>query len=135
MPEDEGETALRAGRAAAPDAAALHHALGLLLVRTKRLDEAIEELGRAAALAPEDPRHGYVYGVALSSAKRIPEALEALRAVHERHPYEQDVLFALATINRDRGDRRAALEYAARLAAVAPTDPAVRSLLDSLRRR
>ena len=45
--EPEAESTLREGLAAIPDAAALHHALGLSLVRQQRKDEALRELRKA----------------------------------------------------------------------------------------
>jgi Flp pilus assembly protein TadD len=61
----EGETLLRR----APDDASVHHALGLLLVRLGRLDEALPELARAVELAPGEARYAYVYEVALSERR------------------------------------------------------------------
>ncbi|HET9229412.1 MAG TPA: multiheme c-type cytochrome [Thermoanaerobaculia bacterium] len=61
----EGEALLRQ----APDDASVHHALGLLLVRLGRLDEALPELARAVELAPGEARYAYVYEVALSERR------------------------------------------------------------------
>lgn len=63
--DTEGETLLRQ----APDDASVHHALGLLLVRLGRLDEALPELARAVELAPGEARYAYVYEVALSERR------------------------------------------------------------------
>jgi Flp pilus assembly protein TadD len=52
-----------------PDAAALHHALGLSLVRQQRKDEALRELRRATELDPTNQRFKYVYGVARSELR------------------------------------------------------------------
>jgi predicted CXXCH cytochrome family protein len=62
--ETETESLLREGLAVAPDAAALHHALGLSLVRQQRGDEALRELRRATELDPSSERFRYVYDVA-----------------------------------------------------------------------
>ncbi|MFP5286035.1 MAG: ammonia-forming cytochrome c nitrite reductase subunit c552, partial [Thermoanaerobaculia bacterium] len=61
----EGEALLRQ----APDEAGVHHALGLLLVRLGRLDEALPELARAVELAPGEARYAYVYEVALTERR------------------------------------------------------------------
>lgn len=53
--DTEGEQSLRSGIAAAPDDADLPHALGLLLVRQKRLGEALPYLQLALMLAPKSP--------------------------------------------------------------------------------
>ncbi len=51
----EAEETLRRGLAAAPGDAGLHHALGLALVRQKRMPEALVELERAARSSPSAP--------------------------------------------------------------------------------
>jgi tetratricopeptide (TPR) repeat protein len=63
----EGERTLRDGLAVAPASGVLHYALGLALVRLKRIDEAIREFARAAALEPDNTRFVYVYHTALAS--------------------------------------------------------------------
>ena len=62
--EAEVDSLLREGIAANPRAAALHHALGLSLVRQGRKAEALAELRRATELDPSDERFQYVYEVA-----------------------------------------------------------------------
>jgi predicted CXXCH cytochrome family protein len=62
--EAEAEATLREGIAKIPDSAALHHALGLSLVRQQRRTEALEELERAVELDPSNQRFRYVYDVA-----------------------------------------------------------------------
>jgi len=62
--EAEVESTLREGLSVAPDAAALHHALGLSLVRQQRRSEALRELRRATELDPANQRFKYVYDVA-----------------------------------------------------------------------
>lgn len=128
----DGERVLRAGLAAAPDDAPLHFALGLLLARQKRVPEAVDAFQRAAALRPDDPHYGYVLGVALHSSGQSDRALAALSAAVARHPSDRELLLALATINRDVGHRATALEYARRLAALTPDDPAVTQLVNAL---
>ena len=61
----EGERVLRGALKEDPRSAAAHHGLGLLLVRQKRMAEALPELEAAARLAPERARYGYVYAVGL----------------------------------------------------------------------
>jgi len=62
--EAEAESTLREALAIAPDAAALHHALGLSLVRQQRKAEALQELRRATEIEPANQRFKYVYDVA-----------------------------------------------------------------------
>src|SRR5262249_46518924 len=93
-----GEQILRQGLARVPEAAALHHALGLLLVRRGQTAEALIELGRAVELAPGSARYRYVYGVALNSTGASDRALAVLKEAHERHPGDPDIMVALVTI-------------------------------------
>jgi len=67
--ETEAESTLREGLALAPDASALHHALGLSLVRQQRKAEALRELQRATDLDPGNQRYKYVYDVAAAEIK------------------------------------------------------------------
>ena len=58
----------------APDNAALHHSLGLLLVRQKKPDEAIAELRKAVQLEPDNSRYSYVLEVAESElGQAVPD--------------------------------------------------------------
>ncbi len=63
--EVEVEATLREGLKEVPDAAALHHSLGLSLVRQQRKAEALRELSRATELEPGNARYKYVYDVAV----------------------------------------------------------------------
>jgi predicted CXXCH cytochrome family protein len=67
--EAEAEATLREGLKLMPDAAALHHALGLSLVRQQRRAEALRELGRATDLEPGNPRYRYVYDIAVQELR------------------------------------------------------------------
>jgi tetratricopeptide (TPR) repeat protein len=130
--EAEGERVLRGALDQDPRSAAAHHALGLLLVRQKRLPEAMPALAAAARLAPESARYGYVYAVGLDGTGRRREAIETLERVLERHPYDRDTLSALVAYAREQGGPRRALPYARRLAALEPTNPELRQLVRRL---
>jgi tetratricopeptide (TPR) repeat protein len=84
--DQDGEAILREGLARLPRAAALHHSLGLTLVRQKQLPSALAELKIAMELAPTDGRHRYVYAVALHSAGRTGEAKAVVKAGLSRNP-------------------------------------------------
>jgi predicted CXXCH cytochrome family protein len=133
---DDGRAAelLREALRANPKAGALHHALGLTYVRQKRPKEALSELAAAVRFAPEVPRYAYVYGVALHSLGERERGIAALELAHRRFAGERAILEALATMERDRGNRARALAYAERLAAIAADDPAGQALLRELRR-
>ena len=130
--DEEGEPVLRRALAIGPENAEVHHALGLLQVRERRLEEALASLEQAADLAPERPRYAYVHGIALHSRGRTGRALEVLDRAHQRHPGDRDLLLALATTSRDRGDVPRAREYARKLVRLDPEDPEARALLHQL---
>jgi tetratricopeptide (TPR) repeat protein len=121
------------GLAQAPDNAALHHALGLALVRSQERGPALAELQRAAQLAPGEPRYTYVYAVALHSAGRAPDALRVLERATQRWPGDRDLLLAQATMQRDAGQREAARRTVEQLAAAFPGDPDVAALQREMR--
>lgn len=121
--EREAEGWLRDGLGAVPEAGALHHALGLALVRQGRKDEGLAALARAAELAPEDPRFGYVHAVALHDLGEPAAARATLEAVLARHPWHRDARFALAEYRSEAGDTEGARRTLAELAAINPHDP------------
>ena len=90
--DSEGERLLREALRIAPKNADVHHALGLLLVRERRIDEALSELSRAAALAPENARYAYVLAVGLDSAAKALRAREVLEQALRRHPADRGLL-------------------------------------------
>ena len=118
--EDEAERTIRAALQSAPQSAPAHHALALALVRQKRVLDALAEFALAAQLAPDDPRFAYVYGVALHDTGKRVEAIKTLQAALVRHPYDREILFALATYERDAGDAAGAREHARLLRELEP---------------
>jgi tetratricopeptide (TPR) repeat protein len=127
--EREAEGWLRDGLARVPDAPALHHALGLSLVRQQRSQEALAALARAVELAPADGRFAYVHAVALHDLGQPAEARAALERLLARRPGERDARFALAAYRKEAGDAEGARRCLDELAAVNPFDPG----LDQLR--
>jgi tetratricopeptide (TPR) repeat protein len=130
--EGRAEDLLREGLALDDSSAALHHALGLSLVRSGRPDEALKELRRASGLAPDNPRFAYVLGIALNSMGKQADAVKVLREAHARFDRDFDIAMALATVLRDGGDQDGALEIAYSLARRHPEDQNVVGLLRSL---
>jgi Flp pilus assembly protein TadD len=59
-------------------------------------------------------------------------ALEVLTQAHARHPGEPEILVALATISRERGQLAAAIDYARKLVELGPYDQGARQLLAEL---
>jgi len=118
--DEHGERWLRKALEVSRDDAEARHALGLLLVRQKRLAEALGEFERAAALRPDNPRYSYVYAVALNSASKPNEAVRVLEKAYERHPHNREILSGLVAFHRETGDLRAAKKYAMKLSAPPP---------------
>ncbi len=115
----DAERVLGDGLRQVPKSAVLHHALGLALVRAKRHAQALRELAKATALDPANARYAYVYGVALYSAGRADEGIAVLVNASAKHPADTDVLAALVSFYRDRGDTAKAQAYSERLQSVA----------------
>ena len=99
----DGEHVLRQGLAVAPRSGALHHALGLALVRLKRTDEALQEFERATVLEPDNARFTYVYGVALHSTGHAEAAVRTLEKGLLAHPGDSNIVAALASFRAGRG--------------------------------
>ena len=116
--EAEAEKVLRRALEVAPENADVHHALGLVLVRQKRMDKALDELRQASALGSDNPRYIYVYAVALNSAGKPEQAVMVLQGAHNAHPDDVDILTALVAFYRDMGNQAAARTYAGKLRAL-----------------
>jgi tetratricopeptide (TPR) repeat protein len=97
----EGERILRDGLRTAHRPGVLHHSLGLLLVRDRRLEDALAELAQAVDLEPEVPRFAHVYAVALQTVGRTDEAIRVLEEARRRAP-RAAILEALASISAER---------------------------------
>ena len=130
--DEEGEKQLRQGLSLSPNAADLHHALGLLLVRKTDKTVALHELDLAAKLAPDNARYAYVYAIGLNSAGKQREALAVLKAANARQPYNLDILSALISMQREAGDNKAALVYARKAAEVLPDNKEIKQLITEL---
>jgi len=131
--DGDAEKILRAALTRQPDAGAVHHALGLWLVRAGRRDEALVELKRAAELAPASAHYSYVYAVAVAGTGDVRGALEILRLTLARHAFDRESLFAAAGYAHDLGQIDAAALYANRLGELEPNDPNVRRFVDGIR--
>ena len=118
----------------AGDVAGLRYELGMSYVRRGEMAQALEELRRAAELDPQTPRLAYGYAIALHSAGQSQRAIEVLGRSAARHPHDRQTLFALATLNRDRGELAQARDWAEQLVRYWPNDESGRTLLESLQR-
>ncbi len=130
--EVEARTVLAQGLQQQPENATLHHAMGLAQVRGQDMGAALGSLARAASLDPAEPRYAYVYGIALNSAGKPGEAVTVLAAAQARHPRDREIMYALATIERDRGEIAQALAWARRMLELNPADQQAMQLLQML---
>ena len=131
--EGEGKELLLEALKTAPRSASAQHALGLLLVRTGERRAALGHLAQAAELEPDNSRHAYVYGIALNSLGDSARAVSVLKRALGFRPHDPDLLFALATIHRDRREFGKALVHSRRLLALDPENTGYQGLERQLR--
>ncbi len=115
-----------------PDAGSVHHALGLLYVRQKKLNDALSSFKKAVELEPQNIRYKYVYAVALDSTDQPDKAIEVLRQAHEQRPANREVLYALISYHQKAGNIEKAKDYAEVLIEVSPWDQNAKALLERL---
>ncbi|MEM7191367.1 MAG: tetratricopeptide repeat protein [Pseudomonadota bacterium] len=130
--EADGMAVLRAALVRSPDDGGLHHALGLALIRLKRADEGVAELGKAAALEPGRARYTYVYAIGLNSIGKRADAIAALKSSLGRHPENVEILTALVQFSQQEGELKSALNYAQQLAKADPRNESVKMLIEAL---
>jgi len=114
----DGERVLRQALTMQQPSGDVDYGLGLLLVRQKRMDEAVAELARATERSPENPRYAYVYAVALDSVGQHEKALAVLADAQRRFTGDRDILAALVQLSAQNGDREAATRWAQKLQAL-----------------
>jgi tetratricopeptide (TPR) repeat protein len=134
MRNDDAITILREGLAinAEAESAALHHALGLTLVRVQQYDDALVELQTAATLEPSSSRYTYVYAIGLNSLGRSEQAIDVLRDARNDFPADFDIAWALVTLLRDQGRLAEAREVAFEMLGQYRQNDNVIALLESL---
>ena len=71
----------------------------------------------------------------LHSTGHVGEAIAELKENLARHPNDRDTLLALISFSRETGDISSALEYAEKLAVIAPDAPGLTGLIQDLRRQ
>lgn len=98
--DSEGEKVLRAALEIVPGQPDVRHALGLLMVRLDRLDEALIELEFAAQERPDNPRYAYVFAVALHTAGKTTRARSVLGKASAEHPADRDLRAFLTSLER-----------------------------------
>jgi tetratricopeptide (TPR) repeat protein len=118
--ETDAEAALREGLARNPGSAQLHYALALAMVRQKRGRDATHELAETLRLDPRDPYYAYTAAVALADSGQPVRALQTLQDALVHHPFDRELLSALAYFSANLGNRAAALAYVKRLRELDP---------------
>ena len=127
------DATVRSALAKAPRDAALHHALGLSLIRRRDYASALEELRVATELEPADGRFAYVYAIALQSTGKGEIARSVLVAADGRRPWNAQVIEALLQDSLSRKDKTSALIYGEKLHALRPDDARLSELIGRIR--
>lgn len=99
-----GEAVLRNAFLYVRDKTVIQHALGLLLIRQKRMAEAIDFLRLAAESQSATARYIYVYAIALNSAGESKQSVKILEQAYRQYPSNRDILYALVSINQESGN-------------------------------
>ena len=118
--EGEAEKVLREGLVRNPQAADLHHALGLSLVRQRRAADGQASFATAVRLAPGNARYAYVLAVSVADGGQTVRARQLLDAARAKHPYDRDILEAVVSYAMRDGDAQAARAAATSLAEIDP---------------
>jgi len=103
-----------------------------MLVRSRRPNEALDELRIAAELEPRNRRFVYVLGVALNSLGHQEGALTLLTQARLNFPEDIDFGLALATMLRDAGRNSEALDLANDLVQQFPANAKIAALRAAL---
>ena len=133
--EAAAEAILRKALVANASQGALHHALGLSLIRERRPGDALAELAEAAKQGPETPRFAYVYAVALHDLGKPEQATSVLRDALTKSPNDADLLSALLSYELETGDFASALSRAEALVRLDPENKEAQQLLQALKAR
>jgi tetratricopeptide (TPR) repeat protein len=130
--EEQARQILHRAIAIAPEAPAPYHALGLLETRAGNTAAALENLGKAAQREQSGTRNRYVYAIALHDGGQTDKAISTLKTLLRIAPDNRDILLALVTYCKESGRLVDARRYAGRLRELAPGDPGIQQLYDSL---
>ncbi len=101
--EAEAEDVIRQGIRLLPDEPALHHALGLALVRQGRMDAALPELRVAADSPTAIARFALAYGLALDAGSGPMAAISYLQKAIIRFGNDPSLLAVLANVYQRAG--------------------------------
>ena len=111
-----------------PDDAQAHYLLGVMALRTDRIDEAEPALARAVELAPRDAKLLAAHGLALRAQKKWSAAESAFVRSLLFEPGESSTLAALGELYRLAGDpEKCAVRYGQFVWQLEQRDPAALS--------
>lgn len=102
--DQQAEPLLRKAIQLEPGSAPSQYALGLLLIRQKKLAESLPYLQAAAASGSANYRYSYVYGVALWETGQKAQAVQELEATLARLPGNPELVSALASYYQQLGE-------------------------------
>lgn len=111
-----------------PAFADAHYAMGLLLVRQKRYEQALDYFSDAVSYRPDSGQFQYVYSVALVSQGKREQAIEVLIKALVYRPENLQLSVALAVQYLEVGNSAAAQNIYAQLSNLAPNNPRVQQL-------
>jgi Flp pilus assembly protein TadD len=131
--EPAAEAILRKALVANASQGALHHALGLSLVRQRRSDDALAELAEAVRQTPENPRFAYLYAVALHDLGKPEQGISVLRDALAKSPGDADLLSALLSYELQSGDLDSAITHAEALVQLDPENDEAQQILRALK--
>ena len=114
----------------APDSAVTNHAYGLFLVRSGKLDEALDYLERATSVEDSNPRYVYVYAVALDSRGQTDAAIKVIATASKRWPNNLDLYFLQVSYMDKTGHTDGIQHYLSLLASIAVNNPQVRNWIN-----
>lgn len=132
--ETASESILRKALAGNLDNPAILHALGLSLVRQKRIDEALLNLRTAADTGRDEARYAYTYIVALNDTGQPQQALLHLKTALARHPYDRNLLATAVHYEFAAREISSALARADLLVELEPDSTEYARMRDALRR-
>lgn len=93
--DDLGEVVLNDALSLYPDSGDVNYALGILYVRTGRIQQSISLFDNARFLAADNPQYVYIYAVALAELGRVEEAISVLEAAQQDFPSDAQIREAI----------------------------------------
>ncbi len=119
-----------------PDNAEAHFNLGLLYIRSGEYQPAAAAFRRVLALQPQMPDALFNLGFAYAKSGRYDEAVESYtQAVALDPPYQDEILYNLATVLEIQGERQKALQKLQTAIELNPENERARDYFEQLQRK